>query len=38
MRQGIDLLKYAASFASAQGLLIDAFVEGYGGGGETFDW
>jgi phosphoribosylanthranilate isomerase len=38
MRQGIDLLKYAASFASAQGLLLDAFVEGYGGGGETFDW
>jgi phosphoribosylanthranilate isomerase len=38
MRQGLDLLKYAASFASAQGLLLDAFVEGYGGGGETFDW
>lgn len=38
MRQGFDLLKYAASFPEAQGLLLDAFVEGYGGGGETFDW
>lgn len=38
MRQGFDLLKYAAAFPSAQGLLLDAFVEGYGGGGETFDW
>lgn len=38
MRQGFDLLKYAASFPKAQGLLLDAFVEGYGGGGETFDW
>lgn len=38
MRQGFDLLKYAAAFPRAQGLLLDAFVEGYGGGGETFDW
>lgn len=38
MRPGLDLLKYAASFQGAQGLLLDAFVEGYGGGGETFDW
>ena len=38
MRQGFDLLKYAASFPEAQGLLLDAFVEGYGSGGETFDW
>ena len=38
MRPGLDLLKYAASFPGAQGLLLDAFVEGYGGGGETFDW
>ncbi|MDD3353235.1 phosphoribosylanthranilate isomerase [Zoogloea sp.] len=38
MRPGLDLVKYAASFAGAQGLLLDAFVEGYGGGGETFDW
>ncbi|WP_374481835.1 phosphoribosylanthranilate isomerase [Zoogloea sp.] len=38
MRQGLDLLKYAACYPGAQGLLLDAFVEGYGGGGETFDW
>ena len=38
MRPGLDLLKYAACFPSAQGLLVDAFVEGNGGGGETFDW
>lgn len=38
MREGFDLLKYAADFPRAQGLLLDAFVEGYGGGGETFDW
>ncbi|MBS0354207.1 MAG: phosphoribosylanthranilate isomerase [Proteobacteria bacterium] len=38
MRPGLDLLKYAACYPAAQGLLLDAFVEGYGGGGETFDW
>ncbi|MCX9155136.1 phosphoribosylanthranilate isomerase [Niveibacterium sp. 24ML] len=38
MRAGVDLLHYAASFASAQALLVDAFAEGYGGSGETFDW
>jgi len=38
MRPGFDLLQYAASFPSAQALLLDAFVEGYGGAGHTFDW
>lgn len=38
MRPGFDLVQYAASFPSAQALLLDAFVEGYGGGGKTFDW
>lgn len=38
MRPGVDLLNYEASFASAQALLVDAFVEGYGGGGQVFDW
>ncbi|MDA0189186.1 MAG: phosphoribosylanthranilate isomerase [Proteobacteria bacterium] len=33
-----DLVQYAAAFPSAQGILLDAFVEGYGGGGKTFDW
>ncbi|MGC3965218.1 MAG: phosphoribosylanthranilate isomerase [Rhodocyclaceae bacterium] len=35
---GLDLVDYAAGFPSASGLLLDAFVEGYGGGGQTFDW
>ena len=38
MKPGMDLIQYAADFPSARGLLLDAFVEGYGGGGETFDW
>jgi phosphoribosylanthranilate isomerase len=41
MRAGFDLLEYAAAFAGAPGvcgLLLDAHVEGYGGGGKTFDW
>lgn len=34
-----DLLKYAADFATASGLLLDAYVPGIPGGtGETFDW
>ena len=36
---GTDLLKYAADFAGARGLLLDAFVPGVPGGtGERFDW
>ena len=38
MRPGLDLLQYAASFPSAQAILVDAFVEGYGGSGKSFDW
>lgn len=34
----MDLVQYAADFASARGILLDAFVEGYGGGGQIFDW
>ena len=33
-----DLLKYAVVHQSAQALLLDAHVEGYGGGGRSFDW
>jgi phosphoribosylanthranilate isomerase len=33
-----DLLQYAASYPSARALLLDAFVDGYGGGGKVFDW
>ncbi len=38
VKPGFDLVKYAESFPSAQGLLLDAYVEGYGGGGQPFDW
>jgi len=38
VKPGMDLLQYAASFPSAQAILLDAFVEGYGGGGKVFDW
>jgi len=38
MAQGFDLLDFAARFAGAQALLLDAHVEGYGGGGKAFDW
>ena len=33
-----DLVKYAAAYAQARAVLLDAHVEGYGGGGKTFDW
>ncbi len=38
VRPGLDLVEYALSFPSARGLLLDAYVEGYGGAGQTFDW
>ncbi len=38
MAPGFDLLDFAARFASACGLLLDAHVDGYGGGGKVFDW
>lgn len=34
----MDLVQYAARYPSAQAILLDACVEGYGGGGQTFDW
>jgi phosphoribosylanthranilate isomerase len=38
VRPGLDLVEFARSFPDARGLLLDAFVEGYGGGGHVFDW
>jgi len=38
VRPGLDLVEYAASFPEASGLLLDAYIEGYGGGGQAFDW
>ncbi len=33
-----DLLKFAQDFSQAQAILLDAQVDGYGGGGHTFHW
>ena len=33
-----DLVKYAQTYSRAQAILLDAHVEGYGGGGKTFNW
>src|SRR5690606_1963879 len=35
---GFDLVKYASDFSSAQAILLDAHVDGFGGGGKAFDW
>lgn len=36
--RGFDLLKFAQDYSQAQGLLLDAHIDGFGGGGQTFTW
>ena len=39
VKPGVDLVQCAAAYKAAQGLLLDAYVEGtQGGTGESFDW
>lgn len=38
VKPGMELHEAIASFPSAQAILLDAFVDGYGGGGKIFDW
>ncbi|MFG6469172.1 phosphoribosylanthranilate isomerase [Roseateles sp. BYS87W] len=38
MVPGFDLVDFSTRFSSAQGILLDAPVAGYGGGGKVFDW
>lgn len=39
VRPGLDLLKFAVTFAEARGLLLDAYhPQRHGGTGERFDW
>lgn len=38
MQKGVDLVEFCASHPCASGVLLDAFVDGYGGGGKVFDW
>ncbi len=33
-----DLVKYAHDYSNAQAILLDAHVDGYGGGGKVFNW
>lgn len=35
---GFDLVDFGSRFSNAQAILLDAPVEGYGGGGKVFDW
>ena len=35
---GFDLVKFASDYSTAQAILLDAHVDGYGGGGQTFNW
>jgi phosphoribosylanthranilate isomerase len=36
--RAFDLVKYAFDYSKAQAILLDAHVDGYGGGGQTFNW
>lgn len=39
VKAGVDLVQYALRYREAQGLLLDAYVEGTPGGtGQAFDW
>ena len=40
LNEGIsfDLVKYAEDFKAARAILLDAHVDGFGGGGKTFKW
>ncbi len=38
MRPGVDLVEFCSLHPGASGILLDAYVDGYGGGGKVFDW
>jgi phosphoribosylanthranilate isomerase len=38
MKRGVDLLDWSQRFKHAAALLLDAPVDGYGGGGKAFEW
>jgi phosphoribosylanthranilate isomerase len=35
---GFDLVEFTSHYSQAQAILLDAHVDGYGGGGQTFNW
>ena len=38
MTPELDLLDFVSRYSDAQAVLLDAHVDGYGGGGKVFDW
>jgi phosphoribosylanthranilate isomerase len=36
--RSFDLLKFAQDYSQAQAILLDAHIDGFGGGGQTFNW
>jgi len=36
--RSFDLLKFAQDYSQAQAILLDAHIDGFGGGGHTFNW
>ena len=38
IKPGFNLSDFSLQYANAAGFLLDAFIEGYGGGGHVFDW
>ena len=36
--RGFDLVKYSLDYSHAQAILLDAHVDGFGGGGKAFNW
>lgn len=38
MEPGFNLLDFAEQYPHARAMLVDAHVDGYGGGGKVFDW
>lgn len=36
--RSFDLVKFAQDYSQAQAILLDAHIDGFGGGGQTFNW
>jgi phosphoribosylanthranilate isomerase len=36
--RSFDLVKYAQDYSAAQAILLDAHIDGFGGGGKSFEW